>query len=63
MDPAAVLGDIDTALAAADKVLEDNAGHPGHIFNLGHGVQPEANPDALAAVVKYVHDKTKRATP
>ena len=60
MDPAAVLGDIDTAIAAADAVLDDNAGHPGHIFNLGHGVQPDANPDALAAVVKHVHAVTKR---
>lgn len=60
MDPVAVLGDIDSALAAADNVLEDNAGHPGHIFNLGHGVKPEANPDALAAVVKHVHERTKR---
>ena len=62
MDPAAVLGDVDTALAAADKVLDDNAGHPGHIFNLGHGVQPDANPDALAAVVKHVHAKTASVT-
>ena len=60
MDPSAVLGDIETAIAAADAVLADNGGHPGHIFNLGHGVQPAANPDALAAVVKHVHAKTAR---
>lgn len=63
MDPSAVLGDVDTALAAAESVLADNAGHPGHIFNLGHGVQPSANPDALAAVVTYVHRATAQDRP
>ena len=29
-------------------VLADNAGRPGHIFNLGHGVHPGTDPDVLA---------------
>jgi uroporphyrinogen decarboxylase len=32
-----------------------NAGHPGHVFNLGHGVLPELDPDVLARVVELVH--------
>jgi uroporphyrinogen decarboxylase len=28
---------------------------PGHIFNLGHGVPPEADPAALAMIVELVH--------
>ena len=36
---------------APDAVLADNGGHPGHIFNLGHGVQPNTDPGVLAAVV------------
>lgn len=55
LDPALVLAGTDIALAGAREVLADNAGHPGHIFNLGHGVQPDTNPDVLHAVVDFVH--------
>jgi uroporphyrinogen decarboxylase len=59
LDPSLVQSDITTALAGADAVLADNANHPGHIFNLGHGVTPGVNPDVLAAVVQHVHERTK----
>ena len=29
-----------------------------HIFNLGHGVPPDADPGVLHAVVDYVHQQT-----
>ena len=60
LNPELVLGDIATALAGTDAVLADNSGHPGHIFNLGHGVQPPTNPYVLAAIVEHVHNNTKR---
>ncbi|MFM8389384.1 MAG: uroporphyrinogen decarboxylase family protein, partial [Actinomycetota bacterium] len=60
LDPAAVLAGRDAALAAADDVLAANAGHPGHIFNLGHGVTPQCDPDVLLAVVQHVHERTRR---
>ncbi|MEN9792586.1 MAG: uroporphyrinogen decarboxylase [Actinomycetota bacterium] len=55
LDPALVLAGTDIALAGAADVLADNGGHPGHIFNLGHGVQPDTDPGVLAAVVDLVH--------
>jgi uroporphyrinogen decarboxylase len=67
LDPALVLAGVDVALRGADAVLADNATaengrdgsrHPGHIFNLGHGVQPESDPGVLAAVVDHVHERT-----
>jgi len=58
LDPALVLAGVDVALEAAVAVIDDNAGHPGHIFNLGHGVQPETDPDVLAAIVELVHERT-----
>ena len=65
LDPALVLAGTDVALAGTDAVLSDNAladgtQHPGHIFNLGHGVQPTTDPDVLAAVANRVHESTQR---
>ncbi|MEQ1872491.1 MAG: uroporphyrinogen decarboxylase [Ilumatobacteraceae bacterium] len=55
LDPALVLAGTEAALAGTRAVLADNGNHPGHIFNLGHGVQPETDPDVLAAIVDLVH--------
>lgn len=60
LDPALVLAGTDVALAGARAVLADNDGHPGHIFNLGHGVDPGSEPDVLAAVVELVHETSRR---
>ena len=46
---------------ATEAVLADNAGHPGHVFNLGHGVQPDTDPDVLTAIVHHVHTATARS--
>ncbi|MFC1665055.1 uroporphyrinogen decarboxylase family protein, partial [Pseudomonadota bacterium] len=32
----------------------------GHVFNLGHGVQPTTNPDHVAAMVEAVHALSPR---
>jgi uroporphyrinogen decarboxylase len=37
-------------------VLERGASAPSHVFNLGHGVPPETDPDVLTRVVEFVHD-------
>ena len=60
LDPALVLAGRDVALAGAESVLADNGGHPGHIFNLGHGVHPPTDPDVLTAVTALVHERTTR---
>jgi uroporphyrinogen decarboxylase len=60
LDPVLALAGTEPALRGADAVLADNAGHPGHIFNLGHGVHPPTDPDVLTAVVAHVHERTRR---
>ena len=65
LDPALVLAGTETALAGTDVVLDDNATpdgeqHAGHIFNLGHGVQPTTDPAVLQAVVDHVRERTSR---
>ena len=60
LDPVLALAGAEVALDGTDRVLADNAGHPGHIFNLGHGVHPPTDPDVLAAVAARVHERTSR---
>lgn len=60
LDPALVLAGSDIALEGAAAVIADNAGHPGHIFNLGHGVQPDTDPAVLADVVAFVHERSSK---
>ena len=55
LDPTLVLAPWETVAAEVRRVLEDNGGHPGHIFNLGHGVLPQTNPEILEQVVALVH--------
>ena len=58
LDPALVLAGTDTATRGVDAVLDDNAGHAGHIFNLGHGVQPNTEPAVLQAVVDHLRERS-----
>jgi uroporphyrinogen decarboxylase len=58
LDPALVLAGAEVALSRTADVLRDNAGHPAHVFNLGHGVPPDADPEVLAAIVDLVHAET-----
>lgn len=60
LDPTAVLAGWDVARRATLEVLATNGSHPGHIFNLGHGVLPETDPGVLADVVALVHEQTAR---
>ncbi len=58
MDPIALCADRDSVYRQAQLVLDEAAGRPGHIFNLGHGIIPETPVDNVKALVDYVHDKT-----
>jgi uroporphyrinogen decarboxylase len=40
---------------AAEDVLRRAAGHPGHIFNLGHGILPATPVTTLERLVAFVH--------
>jgi uroporphyrinogen decarboxylase len=61
LDPAVLLGPWERAEAGAHDVLRRAGGRPGHIFNLGHGVLPDTDPDVLGKVVGLVHEATVRA--
>ena len=62
----AVQGNLDPALlrvpwpALAERVravVRSGAAAPGHVFNLGHGVPPNADPAVLARIVELVHEE------
>ncbi|HEX7442846.1 MAG TPA: uroporphyrinogen decarboxylase family protein [Acidimicrobiales bacterium] len=44
-------------------MLARNDGHPGHIFNLGHGVLPETDPSVLQRIVELVHAEGRATGP
>jgi uroporphyrinogen decarboxylase len=60
LDPSALFAPWDVLATEVRRVLRDGAAAPGHVFNLGHGVLPETDPDALARVVDLVHGSTRR---
>lgn len=60
LDPTIVTAGWEPTREAAVEVLAANAGHPGHIFNLGHGVLPETDPGVLTELVTFVHEQTRR---
>jgi len=55
LDPALVVAGWDATAEGARAVLRANDGHPGHVFNLGHGVLPETDPEVLERLVELVH--------
>ena len=55
LDPTAVLAPWSVVEEHARNVLARLGGHK-HIFNLGHGVLPETDPDSLKRLVDFVHE-------
>ena len=41
--------------AEARRIVDEGRRAPGHVFNLGHGVLPETDPDVLTRLVELVH--------
>ena len=58
LDPATCLGPWDVVADAARRIMRERPTHVGHIFNLGHGVLPETDPDILSRIVDLVHSES-----
>jgi uroporphyrinogen decarboxylase len=54
LDPAALFAPPETLRAEARRVLESYGTGPGHIFNLGHGITPDVDPDRVSVLVDTV---------
>ncbi len=60
LDPAVLFAGREAVEREARRVLEQGCVAPGHIFNLGHGVLPETDPDVLTRLVEFVHTASAR---
>ena len=54
LDPALLGAEWPVIERAARRVVEEGRAAAGHIFNLGHGVPPDTDPDVLTRVVDLV---------
>lgn len=62
LDPAVLFAPTAAVEAKAREVLDAAArSGTGHVFNLGHGVLPTTDPDALSRLVDFVHRSTQAA--
>jgi uroporphyrinogen decarboxylase len=60
LDPITLFADLDTIRTRAKAVLDSAGQRDGHIFNLGHGVLPDMNPNNVKALVEMVHEMGSR---
>lgn len=65
LDPATLYGNPAAIERAAARVLDSYAdgnggSREGHVFNLGHGMSPDMNPEHVGVLVEAVHRLSKR---
>jgi uroporphyrinogen decarboxylase len=61
LDPIALMAPWPELKRRAQYVLDQAAGRPGHIFNLGHGILPQTPVDNVRRLADFVHEYTARA--
>jgi uroporphyrinogen decarboxylase len=60
MDPGALYASPDTIRREAARILEAYGPGNGHVFNLGHGITPDVNPEHVAVLVDAVHELSEK---
>ena len=55
LDPAVLFAPREVVEREARRVVEQGRTAPGHVFNLGHGVLPDTDPDTLTRLVDFIH--------
>ena len=63
LDPAALFAPPERVREAARKVIDSFGPDPGHVFNLGHGLQPRTPVESVAALVDEVRAYSARGRP
>ncbi|MFC7276121.1 uroporphyrinogen decarboxylase [Paractinoplanes rhizophilus] len=60
LDPAVLFAPWEVVEREARRVLDQGRAAPGHVFNLGHGVLPDTDPEVLTRLVELVHTASSR---
>ena len=60
LDPASLFAPWPALAEQVRRIVAEGRKAPGHIFNLGHGVLPDTDPDVLTRVVELVHEVSAR---
>lgn len=60
LDPATLLGPFEFVRERTLDILKRAGGRTGHIFNLGHGILPQTDPDNIARLVDLVHSASQQ---
>ena len=55
LDPAILFAPWEVVEREARRVVTEGRAAPGHVFNLGHGVMPETDPEILTRLVSLIH--------
>jgi uroporphyrinogen decarboxylase len=61
LDPAALFAPPEVLRAETLRVLASYGDGPGHVFNLGHGITPDVDPDRVAVLVDTVRSHSVAA--
>lgn len=60
MDPCVLYANPTKIKEEVISILDSYGSGSGHIFNLGHGILPDVNPEHLKALVKFVKEESKK---
>ena len=58
LDPAALFAPWEVVAERTRDILSRGRAAEGHVFNLGHGVLPNTDPDMLQRLTEFIHEET-----
>jgi uroporphyrinogen decarboxylase len=60
VDPATLYGSPESIRTEVKRTLDSYGAGPGHVFNLGHGLSPDMDPENVRVLVDAVHEFSRQ---